>query len=377
VAKEDHLRAVRQGNDGIFALRSYDDSNLDLEFAVLDDLDLSDCDLQGSDFSGAKLRNVDLTRAVLSDAIMQDCRCDRVDMTSTNLERARLLGARFEDSMLLRANLSDAAIDYVEFHSSYLTGANLVSAQFRETSFDRTDLSKSTMGLTVVIGCDLNGARGLDSISHDISSSIDVDTLVYTLRGGAGTFSPEQLTFFLSAGVPPAILKSLPGLLETQPLQFFSCFISYGQDDVEFTAKLYRSLRKAEVPAWMYAADAVIGRGVWANIERAMTTHQKVVLVCSQSSLKSPGVIRELERCLQREDDLKRRGMSDIDVVVPVMLDDYVFNEWEHSRRADVVAKHIGDFREWRSRASYSHAFDNLLKALDPSHRLGLSSGTN
>ncbi len=38
-------------------------------------------------------------------------------------------------------------------------------------------------------------------------------------------------------------------------------------------------------------------------------------------------------------------------------LDDYVFNEWKHPRKADVFAKVVGDFRAQK-------AFKKLLESL-------------
>jgi hypothetical protein len=175
----------------------------------------------------------------------------------------------------------------------------------------------------------------------------------------------------------------LPSLLESQPIQFFSCFISYGGDDALFSDKLYRDLRKQGIRCWKYDEDAIIGRGVWVNIDRAISAHEKVIVICSQSSLGRPGVEREVERALQREDAVRRDSAanpgstSDVDVLVPIRLDDYVLKGWEHARKADVVGKHIGDFREWDTDAdSYTTAFKRLLRALDPKSLLKLQVPT-
>ena len=63
------------------------------------------------------------------------------------------------------------------------------------------------------------------------------------------------------------------------------------------------------------------------------------MVICSQHSLQSPAVIREIERALQKEDREHRN------VLFPVRIDDYLFDEWDHPRKADVVSKVIGDFR--------------------------------
>jgi hypothetical protein len=70
-------------------------------------------------------------------------------------------------------------------------------------------------------------------------------------------------------------------------------------------------------------------------------------------------VIREIERALQKEDREHRN------VLFPVRIDDYLFDAWEHSRKADVVSKVAGDFRGWKNHAAYAQAFPRFLDALN------------
>lgn len=97
-----------------------------------------------------------------------------------------------------------------------------------------------------------------------------------------------------------------------------------------------------------------------------------------ETSLQRPAVQREIERALQKEEQLKRqqteRGDPDMDtdVLVPVRLDDYVLDEWDHSRAAEVRKKNIGDFCGWdKDDANYQRGMEQLLRALDPRSRPG------
>jgi len=46
-------------------------------------------------------------------------------------------------------------------------------------------------------------------------------------------------------------------------------------------------------------------------------------------------------------------------------LDDYIFDEWKHHLKAEVLAKVVGDFRGWDASAeNYDAAFQKLLQAL-------------
>ena len=83
------------------------------------------------------------------------------------------------------------------------------------------------------------------------------------------------------------------------------------------------------------------------------------MVICSKDSLQSVPVIREIERALQREDREHKN------VLFPIRIDDYLFDEWDHARKADVVSKVAGDFRGWDSLATYSKAFPRFLDALN------------
>ena len=83
------------------------------------------------------------------------------------------------------------------------------------------------------------------------------------------------------------------------------------------------------------------------------------MVICSQHSLKSVPVIREIERALQREEREYKN------VLFPISIDDYLLNEWEHPLKADVVSKVIGDFCGWENDAAYAKSFPRFLDALN------------
>jgi hypothetical protein len=95
------------------------------------------------------------------------------------------------------------------------------------------------------------------------------------------------------------------------------------------------------------------------------------VVICSEHSLKSVPVIREIERALQKEDREHKN------VLFPVRIDDYLFDEWDHPRKAEVVSKVIGDFRGVNDLATYAKAFPRFLDALNrPQQRPPRSGST-
>jgi hypothetical protein len=83
------------------------------------------------------------------------------------------------------------------------------------------------------------------------------------------------------------------------------------------------------------------------------------VVISSKESLQSGPVIREIERALQKENREHRN------VLFPIRIDDYLFDEWDYPRKTDVVSKVAGDFRRWEHHATYSKAFARFLDALN------------
>jgi hypothetical protein len=61
--------------------------------------------------------------------------------------------------------------------------------------------------------------------------------------------------------------------------------------------------------------------------------YDRVLLVCSKSSLVRPGVENELERVLERE---AKEGGAEI--LIPVTLDDFVFSRW-NPQRSDLASQ--------------------------------------
>lgn len=161
--------------------------------------------------------------------------------------------------------------------------------------------------------------------------------------------------FLQGVGVPKAVLDYLVSAL-TQPLELYSCFISYSSKDELFAKRLYYDLRAHDVRCWLFEEDAEWGKKVWSEIDRSIKIHDKVIIICSAHSLESEPVLREIERALQREDKEKR------DVLFPVRLDNHIFEHWEHHRKPDVTSKVVGDFSDLRK---YERSFRKLLDFLN------------
>lgn len=277
MANEQHLEILKQG---VTAWNQWRKENPEIW------IDLRNSDLSGANLFGADLREVNLGNANLSLA----------ELIRSDLSRARLYGANLTTADLSDVNLSEASLDEAMFlqanlHHSDLYGADLTGA----------DLTETRIGYSSFSNIDLSRVAGLESVIHKAPSSIGVDTLTRTLRGSGGRFTHEQIIFFENAGVPAALLEYLPGILETDPLQFYACFISYSTRDEEFAEQLNQDLNQAGIKTWKWDRDAVRGRDLGENIDMAIRTHDKTILVCSVNSLTSPQVEREIQLALDKE----------------------------------------------------------------------------
>jgi hypothetical protein len=103
----------------------------------------------------------------------------------------------------------------VNFSGANLGGANIWNSYADHTAFSDMDLSK---------------AEGLESVNHMGPSEIDIHT-IYKSEGKI----PE--VFLRGCGLPESFIVQIPALVAAmQPIQFYSCFISYASKDQKFAS---------------------------------------------------------------------------------------------------------------------------------------------
>ncbi len=319
--REEALKLLRGGREGIAEWNR----RKPLEsFPSLEDAHLDRTDLRKGDFRHVNLRGADLVYANLFEA---------------NLSGADLSGA----------NLSHADLRWAELSETELDGASLLLAHCMSTRFIDVDLSK---------------AKYIDNIVPAGPSPISIGTLIRS-RGQI----PES--FLRGCGLPDAWITNLPALIGSlEPIQFFSCFISYSTADEDFATRVHNDFQAAGIRCWKWDHDAVTGRNLWGEIDQAIRVHDKLVLIASESSLTSPAVNREIERAIVQEDDREKRKQrgefdGDINVLFPVRLDDFLFKGWQHERKVDVTKKVIADARNWdKKRGVYKKVLDRLIRDL-------------
>ncbi|HVA02052.1 MAG TPA: toll/interleukin-1 receptor domain-containing protein [Terriglobia bacterium] len=323
--------------------------------ADLGGADLTDTDLRGIDFSGTLLSKVRLVKADLASANMAGARLFGVNLGEANLQGADLtsahvIGSSFKDAnlsqaCLLRAHLLEVDLSYCDLAGTNFTLAGLVRLQLNDV--------------------DLSRAIGLETAKHGGPSSIGIDT-IYRSKGNI----PD--VFLRGAGVPEDFIVYMRSLVRN-PIEFYSCFISYSTKDQEFADRLYAGLQGKGVRCWFAPHDARSGRKLHEQIDRAIRFHDKLLLILSPDSMKSEWVKTEISKARKREVQEGRQ------VLFPVRLCSFeALREWEgfdgdtgRDLAREIREYFIPDFSHWKNYDSYMEQFGRLLRDL----KAGKTSG--
>lgn len=333
MANREHVRRLMKGAKAWNAWRSKNDIVPDFSGEHLLEIELS----------GANLTNADLSQTFLGEA----------NLERANLVDANLVGASLSATKLANANLAGANLYLAHLDETILIGANLSGAELILTTFYQTDLNRADLSKAEIFGCsfvdvDLSVVIGLDTCRHNGSSSLDYLTIQKS--------SPLPLAFLRGVGLPDGLIEYLPSLLN-QPIQHYSCFISFSTLDQDFANRLHSDLQNQGVRCWFAPHDMPIGRKIWDEIDAAIRVRDRVLLILSEHSIKSDWVEDEVTKAFEEE---RKRGKT---VLFPIRLDDVVMDTNE-AWAAKLRARHIGDFTRWKEHDEYQKSFARVLRDL-------------
>ena len=347
MANPEHLALAKEEAGAIAEWRRENpDGQLDLPEANLSEANLSHADLSGANLAQAVLGPCDLYDANLSGAALSGADLYVANLGSANLSSADLSGALFVTTQLMYCNLSGANLSHADLRFAHFLEANLCRAKLSNAIFLGTSIN----------GCDLSGCAGLDTIEHESSSSIDVDTLIYSFRGAKNRLTPALETFFRGAGVPGELLKVLPSIVSE--IKYYTCFISYGEPDREFAEKLQDDLRTRGVDCWLYSKDYTAGEKSRREIGRQRRSADKMIVLCSIKALVRDNFKNEIE---DQVDD-------DPDKIVPVCIDmDWGHEGFQVSRASRDLKPFLMEpnYVDFSHPARYEQSLERLLKGLE------------
>jgi uncharacterized protein YjbI with pentapeptide repeats len=275
---------VRQADLGRANLRWANLSRANLWGANLCQANLSNADLiqanaHWAKFDRANFIGADLRGAYLGGALLSEAKLRGTNLVGAKLRRAKVTGAEFgtagfapeiDDKKGTRlvpafpadlsgadlggADLSNASFNETNLSGADLTEANLCGARFNRPNLSAANFSRALFDRTEFVNVDLSEGSGLDTCMHYGPSTIGTDTLLRS-KGKI------PRAFLLGCGVPESLIEYLPSLIVSMnPIQFYSCFISYSHKDEDFATGLHSRMTQEKLRVWYAPKDIQGGK---------------------------------------------------------------------------------------------------------------------
>lgn len=353
---------------GVVDLRGANLEGVDLRYAQLEHCSLEGANLNGADLRGARLDSTILSEAKLVRANLQHASLNGTIASFANFEGANVSATsicyailhivNFLNCNLEVADLRDSDLRDADLRYSNLKRSELSLVKFIGTKLDGADMNDASMGSTVFAGVDLSEVLGLDSVQHRGPSSIGLDTLYMS----HGTI-PE--VFLRGAGISERFLQYLPPLLVPNAIDYYSCFISYSHQQKSFARRLHDQLQMRGVRCWLDEHQILPGQDIYDMIDQGIRLWDKVLLCCSKESLSSWWVNDEIDKALEKERALQQERGVKVLTIVPINLDNFVFEGWQDGRAATLRKRMAANFVDWEHDNSiFESAFEKIVRTL-------------
>lgn len=359
MANPEHVEILKQGvevwnrwreanKDLLPDLSGTDLSGIDLEEAYLEKAMLDEARLTGTNLHMANLEWADLGQANLQGANLQRANLSKADLSVADLSGAYLKEASLAGTCFVRANLAEADLE----------NAHLYDTDFGNAFLDKTNFNRSIAGGTKFTDVSLERAVGLENIVHLGPSSIGIDT-IYKSRGQISE------VFLRGCGVPENFIRHMKSLT-MNPIDYYSCFISYSHQDKSFAKRLHDQLQAKGIRCWLDDHQILPGDDIYDQVDRGIRMWDKVLLCCSQPSLTSWWVDNEVATAFNKEQQLMRDRKKKVLSLIPLNLDGYMFSdEWTSGKRQQIKERLAADFTGWETdNEKFEEQFERVVKAL-------------
>jgi len=391
MANEEHLAILKQGADAWNAWRQENrDVYPNLRVADLSGINLRKADLSGSDLRGADLSRTNISKAYFREANLRGANftgsnLHRVDLNGANLSGVDLIGvdlggAELHEADLCWAKLAEANLKDADLRGAHLRGANLFRCNLQKTDLGQVNLSDAELSAadlkgarfsqTILGNIDFSETKGLEEVIHSGPSSIGFDTIQKSrgkvsevfLRGCGLSDVEIEFTKLAAQGLDSeqaiSIAYEIANLYSGRGIHYYSCFISYNNEDEAFARKLHDNLQENSVRCWYAPEDMKIGDRIRPKIDQEISLRDKLLVILSENSINSEWVGDEVEAALEEE---KVSGRT---ILFPIRLDDAVMETRQDWAAKIKRRRHIGDFTDWKNKAKYQISFGRLLRDL-------------
>ena len=321
----------------------------------------------------------DLSKVNLDKAYLGGANLSSANLYLTNLGGAYLGGAFLGNASLNGTSLGGAYLGGAYLGGATLSGTNLVRADLRAANLGGAflvdaDLCAANLGgaklASTLLGLDLSTALGLAKVVHRSASTIGIDTLEKTAEGLTKNRSQQgEVEHFLrGAGVSEIYIESFRSQIG-QPIEFYSCFISYSHDDKAFARRIYAQLQDRGIRCWLDEHAMVPGDDIMDAVDHGIRLSDRILLCCSQPALKdSWWVDDEIEKTLEKERELSGREGKKVRVLIPLNLDGFMFGKgWQSGYKATLKRRLAADFTGWeKDNDKFEAQFERVVQALRP-----------
>jgi TIR domain/Pentapeptide repeats (8 copies) len=312
-------------------------------------------DLRGAHLSNHDFRGFNLGETDFRDSLLRECRFDHARLTYSIFADADVSGARFKEAHAEGVDFSGCDLSRASFYKATLIKANFTGANLFRTAFRAARCRD-----TVFADVDLETALGLDEVNHIGRSPVSIDTL-YRSSGNI----PK--VFLLGTGLPEVFVDYVPSLVEASAgIRFHSCFISYSHLDEPFARRLWARMRQEGIRVWFAPEEMQGGEKLFDQIERAIHMHDKLVLVLSNSSIRSNWVETELRKALQPEQRDRGRKLFPIRLVDMETIRQWKCPDADSGKdlATEVREYYIPDFSHWLVESEFEKEFAKLRRDL-------------
>ena len=166
--------------------------------------------------------------------------------------------------------------------------------------------------------------------------------------------------------------EGIKSVFQTKEIPYYySCFISYSQNDLKFAKRLHADLQTVGVRCWFAPEDMKGGEKIYSQISEALKVNDKLLLVLSDSSMESKWVIHEIKSALRREQEENHQMLFPIGLTSFDKIQNwYLFDpETATDLGSEIRSYFIPDFSDWQNNEKYELAFKKLIESMKANDR--------